>query len=97
MVAIDEGIHLDGLYFLMRRQPDTMLGMLYLHQEVTPSSAFHTTNRKYDEDPGTDSSTNSETGTIDHKNDNNHFVSSTNNTNNAMLRRSTRKRKQMVH
>ena len=55
LAAIDEKIHLNGLYFLMRGQPDTMLGMLHLHQE---------------------------------------FVPSTNNTNNAMLRRSTRKRKQ---
>ena len=59
LAAIDERIHLNGLYFLMRRQPDTMLGMLHFHEELTPSSsAFRATYRKEDNDRGnTDSNT----------------------------------------
>lgn len=59
LAAIDERIHLNGLYFLTRRQPDTMLGMLHLHEELTPSSsAFRATYRNEDNDRGnTDSNT----------------------------------------
>ena len=59
LAAIDERIHLNGLYFLIRRQPDTMLGMLHLHEELTPSSsAFRATYRNEDNDRGnTDSNT----------------------------------------
>ena len=102
MSAIDDNISLDGLYFFMRRQPDSMLSML---RHRNNNNHNHIVNRNGN-DPGIDSTVSDDnTGTEDSSsrhNKNNHSTGDNNNndhgSNNnhstvAVLRRRTGKRK----
>ena len=42
--AIDENIHLDSVYFLLRRQPDVLVKLLSSHSSLTVSVVTSTNN-----------------------------------------------------
>ena len=102
MLAIDDNISLDGLFFFMQRQPDSMLSML---RHRNNSNHNHIVNRNGN-DPGIDSTVSDDNnGTEDSSsrhNKNNHSTGDNNNndhgSNNnhstvAVLRRRTGKRR----
>ena len=94
LAAIDDRIHLDCLYFLTRRHPDVMLGMLRQRSGTI-------NNQNDGNDSRSTNNTDGNTAVIDHHNtDNNNddavTIASANNNDNTIsivLRRSTRKRK----
>ena len=102
MAAIDDRIHLDCLYFLTRRHPDEMLGLL--REGSDTMSSLSATNNQNDSNSSsnTNNTIDGNTATIGHRHThtNNNCVdedavASTNDTNQNVvrLRRSTRKRK----
>ena len=89
LAATDDRIHLNCLYFLTRRHPDAMLGMLRQRSGTMISTSSTTINNQHDSN-GTSNivSNNTDDNTAGLGED-----ASTNDNNNVLLRRSTRKRK----
>ena len=89
LAATDGRIHLDCLYFLTRRHPDAILGMLRQRSGTMISTSSTTINNQNDSN-GTSNvvSNNTDGNTAGLGED-----ASTNDNNNVILRRSTRKRK----
>ena len=103
MAATDDTISLDGLYFSIRRQPDTMLSMLHHREEeevstpMIPSMPSSNNTSNINNRPANqkiiDSVVNNTDTNNTKKNTNNDENDLNNNHNNGELRRSTRKRK----
>ena len=83
LAVTDDSIHVDCLYFLMRRHPDVMLGMLHQRPGSTmmSSSSIHNPNN----DNGRSTTANSDTAASGHRNTdhNNNDALMNDNTNNA--------------
>ena len=87
--AIDDIIHLGCLYFLTRRHPDAMLGMLRQKSGTMISTSSTTTNNQNDSNATSNTATNTTDDTTTVIGDD----ASMNDNNNVLLRRNTRKRK----